>query len=166
VTNLVAAGIPREQINLAGTGASVTAATPDNRAFWEELKDFFLPVEDRYAYAEGLRRGGFVLSVRSDDTNYTRVLDILDRDGALDLDKQEASWRGEGWTGYPVRPITLTQVKMRRRPRLRPEWLPKRILSALSSSETTASPRMATATSGTDEVIPVYEEQLRVGNAI
>ena len=30
-----------------------------------------------------------------------RVLEILDREGAIDLDKQQASWREEGWTGYP-----------------------------------------------------------------
>jgi uncharacterized protein (TIGR02271 family) len=122
----------------------------------------FLPAEDRYAYAEGLRRGGFVLSVRSDDTNYTRVVDILDRDGAVDLDKQEASWRGEGWTGYAGEtdypgedePAAASAATGR---------ASQTDLSALSSSETAASPRMATATAGTEEVIPVYEEQLRVG---
>ena len=33
----------------------------------------------------------------------------------------------------------------------------------MSPSETAAAPRMAAATAGTEEVIPVYEEQLRVG---
>jgi uncharacterized protein (TIGR02271 family) len=161
VTDLVAAGIPREQINLAGTGASVTAATSDNRTFWEELKDMFLPAEDRYAYAEGLRRGGFVLSVRSDETNYTRVLDILDRDGAVDLDKQEASWRGEGWTGYPGE--TDYPGEDEAAASTATGRASQTDLSALSSSETAASPGMAAVTSGTEEVIPVYEEQLRVG---
>ena len=101
VNDLVAAGIAREQISVAGTGASGATGTTDNRCFWEELKDLFLPAEDRYAYAEGLRRGGFVVSVRTEETEYERVLEILDREGAVDLDKQEASWRGEGWTGYP-----------------------------------------------------------------
>ena len=32
-----------------------------------------------------------------------------------------------------------------------------------SPSENVASPRRATATAGTEEVVPVYEEQLRVG---
>ncbi len=154
VDDLTAAGIPREQISLAGTGAG-DAATPDNRSFWDELKDFFLPAEDRYAYAEGLRRGGVVVSVRSDESNYNRALEILDRDGAVDLDKEEASWREEGWTGYPGSgPLVVGATA---------GGASQTDLSAMSSPEAVASPRLAAAASGTDEVVPVYEEQLRVG---
>jgi uncharacterized protein (TIGR02271 family) len=39
----------------------------------------------------------------------------------------------------------------------------KEDLSAISSSGTAGSPRIATASAGTEEVVPVYEEQLRVG---
>ena len=155
VNDLVAAGFPREQISVAGTGASGATGTTDNRSFWEELKDLFLPAEDRYAYAEGLRRGGFVVSVRTEETEYERVLEILDRDGAVDLDKQEASWRGEGWTGYPGEEAAAASA---------PAGIASQTdLSAMSSSETAAAPRRAAATAGTEEVIPVYEEQLRVG---
>ena len=155
VNDLVAAGFPREQISVAGTGASGATGTTDNRSFWEELKDLFLPAEDRYAYAEGLRRGGFVVSVRTEETEYERVLEILDRDGAVDLDKQEASWRGEGWTGYPGEEAAAASV---------PAGIASQTdLSAMSSSETAAAPRRTAATAGTEEVIPVYEEQLRVG---
>jgi hypothetical protein len=63
VNDLVAAGIVRDQISVAGTGAPGTTTSSD-RSFWEELKDLFLPAEDRYAYAEGLRRGGVLVSVR------------------------------------------------------------------------------------------------------
>ena len=35
------------------------------------------------------------ISVRTEQSDYERVLEILDRDGAVDLDKQEARWRGE-----------------------------------------------------------------------
>jgi hypothetical protein len=101
VNDLVAAGIARDQISVAGTGAFGTPPTSGDRSFWEELKDLFLPAEDRYAYAEGLRRGGVVVSVRTEETGYERVLEILDREGAVDLDKQQASWRKEGWPGYP-----------------------------------------------------------------
>ena len=154
VSDLVAAGFPREQISVAGTGASGATGTTDNRSFWEELKDLFLPAEDRYAYAEGLRRGGFVVSVRTEETEYERVLEILDRDGAVDLDKKEASWRGEGWTGYSDEEAAASA----------PAGIDSQTnLSAMSSSETAAAPRRAAATAGAEEVIPVYEEQLRVG---
>jgi hypothetical protein len=155
LSGLVAADIPREQISIAGTGAADSTATPDNRTFWEELKDFFLPPEDRYAYAEGLRRGGVVVSVRSDNSDDMRVLEILDRDGAVDLDKQEATWREEGWSGYPGEDAGAASTAA--------GIASQRDLSAISSSETIASPRRGDAATETDEVVPVYEEQLRVG---
>ena len=154
VSDLVAAGFPREQISVAGTGASGATGTTDNRSFWEELKDLFLPAEDRYAYAEGLRRGGFVVSVRTEETEYERVLEILDREGAVDLDKKEASWRGEGWTGYPGEAAAAASA---------PAGTASQTDLSAMSSENVAAPRRATATAGTEEVIPVYEEQLRVG---
>jgi hypothetical protein len=93
--------------------------------------------------------------VRTEELDYERVLEILDRDGAVDLDKQEASWREEGWTGYPGEgaAAVLTQSSVASR----------EDLSAVSSSGTAGSPRIATGSAGTEEVVPVYEEQLRVG---
>jgi uncharacterized protein (TIGR02271 family) len=155
VNDLVAAGIVRDQISVAGTGAFGTTPTSTDRSFWEELKDLFLPAEDRYAYAEGLRRGGVLVSVRTEESDYERVLEILDRDGAVDLDKQEASWREEGWTGYPGEGAAASTAA---------SVASQRDLGAVSPSKTAGAPRMATASAGTEEeVVPVYEEQLRVG---
>ena len=101
--DLIAAGIAREQISLtAGQAAGGTTAvgSTENKGFLDSLKDLFLPEEDRYAYAEGLRRGGYLLSVRTDTANYDRVLGILDADGAVDIDERETQWKSEGWTGY------------------------------------------------------------------
>ena len=50
-----------------------------------------------------------------------------------------------------------------RRPSTAASVASQRDLGAVSSSETAGSPRMATAAAGTEEVVPVYEEQLRVG---
>ena len=100
--DLVAAGIPQRHIRLTEggqTGTATTASTGE-KGFWDELKDLFLPDEDRYGYAEGLRRGGFLLSVKADEAMYTQVVDVLDRDGAINMDEREASWRRSGWTGY------------------------------------------------------------------
>ena len=151
VSDLVAAGIPRDRISVTGAGSAEARATPD-RSFWEELKDLFLPAEDRYAYAEGMRRGGVVVSVRSGDADYDRVLEILDRDGAVDLDQEEATWRTEGWKGYSG-PATTAASTVASGPGL----------SESSSSFAAAPPRQAASIPGADEVIPVYEEQLRVG---
>lgn len=70
------------------------------RGFWAALGDLFFPDEDRAVYAEGLARGGFLVVVSGlDDDTYDQALDILDDEGAVDIEERSASWREEGWTG-------------------------------------------------------------------
>jgi hypothetical protein len=52
-----------------------------------------------HSYAEGLRRGGTLVTVRAEDAHVATVTDILDDDGTVDMAEREASWRREGWTG-------------------------------------------------------------------
>lgn len=107
--DLIAAGIPESAISITAGGSGETSGSTSaapayhEEGFWESLKELFMPEEDRYSYAEGLRRGGFLVSVRTDTADHERVVDILDRDGAVDLDERESSWRTEGWTGYTGR---------------------------------------------------------------
>src|SRR3712207_2689313 len=104
IARLEAAGIARGDIRLmpgherdADRGStSVGQAT---EGFWESLRDLFLPDEDRHVYAEGLNRGGYLMSVSVTDAQYERALDILDDEGTIDMDERAASWRSEGWTG-------------------------------------------------------------------
>lgn len=100
---IVDAGVARSDIRIvAGADTSTTSATtatPEReRGFFEALGDFFMPDEDRYSYAEGLRRGGYLLSVPTTGENRDRILDILDDEGTIDMDAREESWRSEGWT--------------------------------------------------------------------
>jgi uncharacterized protein (TIGR02271 family) len=76
-----------------------TSARTEPRGFWDSLGDWFLPEEDRGTYAEGLSRGGYLISVEASDAQYERVLDILDDEGTIDIDERANSWREEGWTG-------------------------------------------------------------------
>ncbi len=104
--DLVGAGISPDTISVV-EGATADRDLPtDEGGFWHALKEFFIPDEDRFTYAEGLRRGGFVLSVRTGDAQYDRALDILDADGAVDIDEREQSWRSEGWTGFQPGALT------------------------------------------------------------
>lgn len=71
----------------------------EERGFFEALGDFFFPDEDRYVYAEGLNRGGFLVTVSNIPAHqYETALDILDDEGAVDLDARETEWRSEGWS--------------------------------------------------------------------
>jgi len=133
--------------------------------FWEALKDLFLPEEDRHTYAEGLRRGGYLVTVQSREANYARALDILDDEGTIDLDERAASWRSQGWTGYTgadYRPGTASSTSGARA--ANPN-------AGIGSAAPTGSGR-ATQASGAEradtrregeEVIPVAQEELRVG---
>src|SRR5215212_12188993 len=74
----------------------------ESKGFWDSLADLFMPEEDRYTYAEGLRRGGYLLSVNVTDAQYEQALDILDDEGTINIDERADTWRKEGWseTGY------------------------------------------------------------------
>ena len=97
--DLVVQGVPPGDIRAAG-GEAMGAEPAHPHSFWETLKDFFVPDEDRHLYAEGLRRGGFALSVQTDSAAYDHVLEILDRDGAVDMEERAAGWRDEGWSAF------------------------------------------------------------------
>lgn len=100
--DLVAAGLPESAITIVGSNADhFTVAADHHQGFWDALTNFFMPEEDRRAYAEGLRRGGFALSVRTTAALYDAAIDVLDRDGAVDLDERELSWESEGWSRPP-----------------------------------------------------------------
>ena len=159
VSDLEAAGVPRQHIHrVDGRAASAGSATSDtgSTGFLASLKDMFMPEEDRYGYAEGLQRGGYLVSVKADEANYTRVTDILDRDGAIDMDEREASWRQDGWTGYQADSTARSTAG---------SAATGAVAGTASAALATGAAAVAPRGTGTvqDEVIPIYEERLRVG---
>lgn len=63
------------------------------------LVDTGLSEDEAHAYAEGIRRGGTIVSVRVDDALAQTALDILDDGGTVNMDQRTAQWRNEGWSG-------------------------------------------------------------------
>jgi len=99
--DLLAAGFPEADIHLVQGGAAQDVAEPhEDVGFFRALLNIFvfMPENDRASYEEGLRRGGVALAVHTGQDRYERAIDILDRDGAVDLDERETSWRTEGWS--------------------------------------------------------------------
>lgn len=97
VSRLEDAGVPVARIRLMpGYEADRKNAggISDNRSgFFDALADFFFPDEDRAVYAEGLRRGGFLVQVNDiDDALYETVHDILDDEGSIDMDERADLW--------------------------------------------------------------------------
>lgn len=101
-------GVSRSSIRVspgaevADTGYDVANPYKET-GFFASLKDLFIPDEDRYAYAEGMRRGSVLLNATIEENRLEEVSDVLEHAGALDLDAQEASWRQSGWTGYDAK---------------------------------------------------------------
>ncbi len=54
---------------------------------------------DANVYAEGVRRGGTLVTVRAEDSMAAQAADILDDHGTIDIDERQSSWRNEGWSG-------------------------------------------------------------------
>lgn len=71
--------------------------------------------EDADAYAEGLRRGGTLVSARVQDADRARLDAILDR-SAVNLKNRRAAWQKAGWSAYDpsAQPYSGEQVREER----------------------------------------------------
>jgi stress response protein YsnF len=93
-------GIADADIRLTEGAEGGTRTEDESKGFWASLGDLFFPDEDRAVYAEGLSRGGYLVVVSGlSADSYELALDILDDEGAVDIEERSASWREEGWTG-------------------------------------------------------------------
>ena len=102
VERLVGAGVSRDSVRLVEGNDRVspeTTSSDDTKGFWESLGDFFFPSADRAMYSEGLRRGGYLVTVTGVSADLAdTALDILDDEGSVDIDERAASWRSDGWS--------------------------------------------------------------------
>jgi uncharacterized protein (TIGR02271 family) len=78
----------------------VPTSHQDEGGFLASLRNFFMPEEDRYGYAEGMRRGDYLVAVDVENEHAHAVMDALENAGAIDMDAEEARWRTEGWRGF------------------------------------------------------------------
>ncbi len=56
-----------------------------------------IPAEEAELYAEGIHRGGTLLTVHAADLDADRVATILTQHNAIDVDKRAAQWTSAGW---------------------------------------------------------------------
>jgi hypothetical protein len=65
------------------------------------LMDSGIPENEAHYYAEGLRRGGAVVTANTqDEMMIERATNIFERHGAVDIDRRADEWRQSGWTGH------------------------------------------------------------------
>jgi uncharacterized membrane protein len=59
-----------------------------------------VPEADAHFYAEGVRRGGALVTVNAqNDELAARALEIMKRHGAVDVEQRAAEWKRQGWSG-------------------------------------------------------------------
>jgi len=150
-------GIPEASIRLVG-GQGAQGGY-EEKGFWESLGDMFFPEEDRETYGEGLRRGGYLVTVTDlDPALFDEALDILDDEGTVDLEERSAAWRSEGWAGSAgAQNLTSAQNSTLSDA---PSSAPTR--DNVQVGQQHAS-RQANRSISDDEAIPIVEERLRVG---
>ncbi len=112
---------------------------------WASIKNMFSD-DDRSTYEEGLRRGHFLLTAQVDDDRTDEAIRILETSDAVDVDQRSQEWQASGWS----RDDQLKGIQG-------DDTL--RGTSGDDALRTGGSDRLA----GTEERIPVVEEQLRVG---
>ncbi len=102
---LSAIGLRDDCLRLTEGNDPHASAATEERGFMAALHDLFFPDDDRATYEEGLSRGGFLLTARDVPADlYDTCVDVMDDEGAADIDERAAAWRGEGWSGTSTAP--------------------------------------------------------------
>ena len=165
------AGVPAADVIVSPEGArdDYAAGTTEKKGFFASLEDMFGGTEDHDTYAEGLRRGGTLLTAHVEDAHIDTAVDILERHGSVDLDERETSWRSEGWSGGSTgAAMAATGVAGAGATGLAMTGTGAPA-TAVTTETRVAAPvaakvaAPATARAGTDEVLQVVEERLNVG---
>src|SRR5205085_5865307 len=75
-----------------------------------------VPEEHAHVYAEGVRRGGTLVTARGDETLAEHVDPIYRRTGAVDLGARERAYRSGGWSRFDpdLPPYTPEEVERER----------------------------------------------------
>jgi uncharacterized protein (TIGR02271 family) len=104
------------------------------------LGNLYLSNDDRHAYGEGLRRGGFLLCAEVESgEDHDRIIQLLEESAGVDLEERQQSWKSEGWKPYSGAP------------------------TASAEAGTTGDRSAASGNVVEEQRIPIVEEELRVG---
>lgn len=80
---------------LAGAGVGAAAG-----GLAGMLLDLGIPDQEAGYYAEGVRRGGTLVVVKTSEDSANQAAAILSRHDPVDIDQRVAHWREQGWSGY------------------------------------------------------------------
>lgn len=129
------------------------------------LKSRGVPEDEAHFYAEGLRRGGTLLTVYAEnDELAARAVEIMKRHGAVDMEERAAQWKKEGWSGrYEDRGDAASAARAQptvaaSTPAGRPAASDRQSVAAGTSAQTPAAEGSGAARQTADE--PVQAERV------
>jgi hypothetical protein len=108
----ITAGTLATALGLPLVGAGIGAAAG---GVIGALINMGVPEEAAHVYAEGVKRGGVLVTVRTSDVRVDEAQEILRTANAVDVDLRRAEWRQSGWSAFDETPAT--------RPKTDPEKL-------------------------------------------
>jgi hypothetical protein len=96
---------------LAGAGAGAVAG-----GLIGGLTDLGVEKDEAEIYAESVRRGGSLVTVRADETRADEAATILRNNDAIDIARRAEEWKATGWSGYDpdAEPLTPAEIELER----------------------------------------------------
>src|SRR5918997_405858 len=139
---------------------------------WSAMKRHALPDEDAHLFAEGLGRGHAILVIRAASGDHDRVMRVLSRFNPLDIEEHTQQWRSTGWSG--VHPGKAAWDVHRQNVGTRSTATAAAAATTAPTTSTPAASRASTTSTTAargaievqEEVIPIYEEELKVGKRV
>jgi len=134
--NVTSARIIDQESNRSGQSAGSLNQVPMSR-------------EDRHAFGEGIRRGGFLLCAEvTAHQDADKIVHLLEESSSVDIDRRQEDWRREGWSPQAAQGPAGGMASAR----------PAAGLTGGASANIGESGRVMA-----EEHIPVVEEELVVG---
>ena len=125
-----------------GMTTAATSTTDHGHGLWARIKDMFVPDEDRELYAEGVRRGQYLLYARAEESEADEVIAALESCDPIDVEEQQKQWQSEGWQPGIATRSTTTETNL---------------------GTGAADVRGSVGATANEGRIPLIEERLRVG---
>jgi uncharacterized protein (TIGR02271 family) len=152
----VAAGWLVSTLTGAGLGAVAGAAIGGLAG---ALVEMGVPEEEAGYYAEGVRRGGTLVTVRADDDRAERIANMLDQEGAVNIRQRSEYYRSTGYAGYQpnTQPYSTEEIARERT-----------AYQTYAQGATGAAAGMQNRdtrdiNAGREVAIPVVEEDIQIG---
>jgi len=155
---VVAAGTLATALGTTAAGAGIGAAAG---GLVGGLVGAGVPEDDANVYAEGVRRGGSLLSAQVDTQDEAnQVASIMDRHNVVDIDNRGQEYRQSGWSRFDANAGSYDATTSTRD---RGTAMPAASMGTTTTSRSDSFDQGRTVDQTGDIRVPIVEEELRVG---